>query len=329
MEKEKIHQLAILYFEGKISLEDESVLFQFITENDKNKHMFTSWEKQWMQNQDKDNAFQKDWDSLQSKIQTRKAIAPIFKINRFSTLRKIAAVAAIVIITVASTMITYNLLSRSSENHLFIVETPNGEKSRVILSDGTVVWLNSSSKIKYSSQFGLSERIVELDGEAYFEVKKQDKIPFKVKTRNYDVVVRGTKFNVSSYESDHTITTTLMEGKVEILHEGTILEMAPGESVQMNVETHEFTKSNVHPEQYKSWIDNKIEYDEIALDELFNRLSRQYDVSIHFQSGKKQINQLSISIKNDESIDEILQGISKVIPINIERKGKDIYISLK
>jgi len=329
MKKEEVYKLAILYFEGKISPEEESVLFKFITQNEQHKKLFNTWENEWIQNEERKNTLQKDWNLLQNKIQTRNTIAPIFKINRSSLFRRIAAVAAIVVITISVTIAFYELFSPIPENNLFIVETPNGEKSRITLSDGTVVWLNSSSKITYNSSFGTSDRIIELDGEAYFEVNKQEKIPFRVKTGNYDVVVKGTKFNVSSYQDDHLVTTALMEGKVEIILQDKVFEMLPGELIQMDKETHDFIKTKVNPEQHKSWIDNKIEYDAITLDELFNRLSRQYNVNIHFQANQNDKRVLNISIKNNESIDEILDGISKVTPLQIEKKDKNIYVKIK
>ncbi|MBK5722188.1 FecR family protein [Dysgonomonas sp. Marseille-P4677] len=331
MDKEKIHQLAISYFEGRISLEDESILFDFISQSDNNTKLLKEWERNWMLTLNEEYSFGSEWNSLQAKIETRKAVAPILKpkAKLISIYRKIAAVAAIVIITVASTLIINNISSPAQENRAFIVETPNGEKSRVILPDGSIVWLNSTSRISYNSQFGSSDRNVILDGEAYFEVAKKEDLPFVVTTSDYDIVVKGTKFNVSSYHDDMKITTTLMEGKVDIVRNNKVLNMNPGESVQLDIKTDKFSKTLVNPEQYKSWIANKIEYDAIPLEELLNRLSRQYNVNIHLQTNQTKTRVLNISIKNDESIEEILQGLDQVTPMNIEYKGQDIYIKLK
>lgn len=332
MEDQKFKQLAYLYFEGKIPLEKESELFEFITQNEQNKIQFQKWENEWTNTQQHGKSVDKDWDLLKSKIETRKTISPLLKVRKtsfFRRLTQVAAVAAILIISATVAISYYNSVSTSSNTNFFTVETPNGEKTKIILSDGTVVWLNSCSKLTYNSRFGTSERVVELEGEAYFDVEKQEKIPFKVKTKDYDVVVKGTKFNISSYKEDQLITTTLMEGKVQIMRQDKVLDMLPGEAVQMNVDTKQFVKTNVNTEQYKSWIDNKIEYDAITLDDLLNRLSRTYDVNILLQSNPKQKKMLNISIKNDESIDEILEGLSKVTPMKIEKKGKDIYVKLK
>lgn len=200
------------------------------------------------------------------------------------------------------------------------METPSEEKSRITLPDGSIVWLNSTSQISYSSQFGNTDRNIILDGEAYFEVTKKNKLPFTVKTSGYDMVVKGTKFNVSCYPEDNKITTTLMEGQVEIIHNDDIMALNPGELLQLDTKAHQFSKMQVNTEQYKSWIENKVEYDAIPLDELLNRLPRQYDVNIHLETNQKKIRIINISIKNDESIEEILQALALITPMKIERK---------
>lgn len=329
METEKLSQLAISYFEGIISPEDESVLYEFVSQNSRNRQLFQEWETNWSMNPDKKETSLAEWNSMQVKLQARKATNPLLKPKRIPLYRKVAAVAAIIIITIFSTLTVKMLVSPSFENNSFIVEAPNGEKSRITLPDGTIVWLNSATRIAYNSQFNASDREVELDGEAYFEVAKYENLPFRVKTRGYDIVVKGTKFNVASYQNDKLSTTTLMEGRVEVIFPGRILKMSPGEQVQLDNQTREYSKTEVNPLQYKSWIDNRISFDAISLDELLNRLSRQYDVDIHLQADNKNAKILNISIKNDESINEILDGLSKVTPMEISREGRNIYIRLK
>lgn len=331
MERNKIKELAISYFEGRISFEDEATLFEFISMNEEYSKMFRNWEKDWMLKLNEENNIHSEWNSLQAKIGTRKVIAPLFQPRRniLSIYRKIAVVAAIIVITVISTLLINNATLLNSSERTFVVETPNGEKSRITLPDGSIVWINSTSIISYNAEFGEKDRTVILDGEAYFEVNKKDDLPFTVKTRGYDIVVRGTKFNVSSYAEDMKITTTLMEGIVEVVRDDEVLFLNPGESLELDTKDYKFSKEKVNSNQYKSWVDNKIEYDGIPLHELLNRLSRQYDVKIHLETDMLKSRYLNISLKNNESIEEILHGLSLAIPMNIEYKGQDIYIKLK
>lgn len=209
---------------------------------------------------------------------------------------------------------------------MFILEAPDGGRSKVILSDGSIVWLNAGSKLQYANDFNKSNRTVILDGEGYFEVAKQEGNPFVVKTREYNVIVKGTKFNITSYANDHDITTTLMEGVVELHYKGQILSVKPQEVIQLDTRSAQFSHRNDQTDQYKSWIDGDMKYNSITLEELLNRLSRRYNTNIYIESTKYKDRHLSVSLQNEETLEEILQGISKIFPVRIEYKEKDIYV---
>lgn len=327
-EEKEIRQLAFLYFEGSASPTDESVLFKYISSNVQNKDTFRQWEEEWLLSQKTDTKTEKKWECLQSRIRTREAITPIIKISTVrSSLRKIAAVAAIVIITAGSIIGISEISKFQREPDVFVFETPKGEKSKIILSDGSIVHLNSGSKLTYSDGFNKSNRNVELNGEAYFEVTEQGGKNFTVKTSKYKVVVKGTKFNITSYQEDNYITTTLMEGIVELLYRDETVLMKPGESVQLNVRSNKLLRTDVQSGQYKSWVEGNIKYDSIILEELLNRLARQYDVVIHYEAVKNKNRTLSVSLQNKETIKEVLLGISKAVPINIRYHEREIYIS--
>lgn len=205
-------------------------------------------------------------------------------------------------------------------------ETPYGEKSKVVLSDETVVWLNAGSTLKYSNKFNTANRKVELNGEGYFEVTKKEGATFIVQTHGYDVVVKGTKFDVSAYADDPFISTTLLEGSVELNYKGTPVMMSPGESIRLNVETGKFVRIQVNTSQSKAWAENRIEFDHITLKELVTKLSRQYDVNIRLESESIGDKTFRISLRNRETIGEVMTALQEIIPITIERIDKDIYI---
>lgn len=189
------------------------------------------------------------------------------------------------------------------------------------------VWLNAGSTLRYADNFNASNRTVQLEGEAYFEVEKQsDESPFLVKTSCYDVLVKGTKFNVTSYAEDPFSTTTLLEGAVNVLYEGRQLEVKPGELLCFDKEKKDFSSHHVQASQYRSWIEGRVEYDEIALGELAVRLSRKYDVKIHLDTALDEDATFRVSLRNEETIGQFLQALSDIIPIRFERQGEDIYI---
>jgi ferric-dicitrate binding protein FerR (iron transport regulator) len=307
---------------------DESALFQYVSSSVQNRDTFRQWEEEWLLSQKTDANVEKKWERLQRKIQTREAIAPLIKFPAaWSFLRKIAAVAAIVIVTTGSVIGIAEIAKLQRKPDVFVFETPRGEKSKIILSDGSTVHLNSGSKLTYSDGFNKSNRNVELDGEAYFEVTEQGRKNFTVKTPKYSIVVKGTKFNVTSYQEDNHATTTLMEGRVELLYRNETVQMKPGESVQLDVRSNKLVRTEVQSVQYKSWVEGNIKYDAITLEELLNRLSRQYDVTIHYEAVKNKNRTLSVSLKNRETIQDVLRGISMAVPIQIRYHESDIYIS--
>lgn len=327
-EKKNIRELAVQYFEGRILRKDEKLLFEYIGQSEANRTRFRQWEKEWIASGTSDSRTTVEWETLQRKIRTQEAIIPMLSVSKpkFAIWRKVAAVAAIVMLTIGGTIGVRQISSSLKPETYFLCETPYGEKSKVILSDGTVVWLNAGSTLKYSNKFNATNRKVELNGEGYFEVTKQEGATFIVQTHGYDVVVKGTKFDVSAYASDPFISTTLLEGSVELNYKGTPIMMAPGESMRLNVETGKFTRTRVNASQSKAWAENRIEFDNITLKELVAKLSRQYDVNIRLESEAVGDKTFRISLRNRETIGEVMTALQEVIPITVERKDKDIYI---
>ena len=327
-EKKNIRELAVQYFEGRIRRKDEKLLFEYVGQSEANRTAFRQWEKEWIASGITDSNTTKEWETLQRKIRTQEAIIPMLGISktRFSVWRKVAAVAAIVLLTIGGTLGGRQLSSSLQPETYFVCETPYGEKSKVVLSDGTVVWLNAGSTLKYSNKFNTANRRVELNGEGYFEVTKKAGATFIVQTHGYDVVVKGTKFDVSAYDDDPFISTTLLEGSVELNYKGSQIRMSPGESMRLNVETGKFIRTQVNASQSKAWAENRIEFDHITLKELVAKLSRQYDVNIRLESEAVGDKTFRISLRNRETIGEVMTALQEIIPITVERKGKDIYI---
>lgn len=328
MKTEKdIHPLALRYFEGRISKADETLLFDFINQTGENHQLFRQWEKEWKTNHEADEETLRELQLLQRRMRTQEAIVPVMPKPRFTLWRKVAAVAAIVILTAGATLGIRNVVSLSSTEDFYVFEAPYGEKSKMTLADGTVVWLNAGSTLKYSDKFNAHSRKVMLSGEAYFEVTSQeDKADFIVQTCGYDVVVKGTKFDVSAYPEDAYVTTALMEGVVEISRGKERIRMSPGEFIKLDMATGKFTRSKNNVNQWKAWSENRIEFEDITLKELVAKLSRQYDVNIRLESEQVGAKRFRISLRNRETIGEVMTALQEIIPITVERKEKDIYI---
>lgn len=325
-ETEIMQELAFAYFAGKISKADEKKLFEFIQKEEQNYQQFKDWERAWMLSEKEDLRTAREWESLQCRIRTHEAVNPMISKSGSDLWRWAVAIAAMFVLIAGGTWVVLNTTTFMNKAQYIVFEAPYGEKSKMTFPDGTVVWLNAGSSLKYSNKYNTDDRVVELEGEGYFEVAKKKKIPFVVHTRGYDVVVKGTKFNVTAYPEDSNITTTLMEGAVELLKEKQHIAMKPGETVTLNVVSGKFTLTKVNPDVSKAWSENRIEYDNISLRELAAKLSRQYDVKIHLLTEEVGDKRFSISLRNQETIGEVMSALKEIIPIQVERKNMDIYI---
>ncbi|PPL01454.1 FecR family protein [Parapedobacter indicus] len=184
-----------------------------------------------------------------------------------------------------------------------ILTTPKGGTYRVTLSDGTNVWLNASSTLKYPSRFAESERIVKLEGEAYFDVSKG--VPFKVVSSGQTVEVLGTQFNVSAYPDEQQVQTTLVEGIVQVAAESQCLSMRllPGEQSTL-IDAH-LKKNRADIASVIAWKEGLFSFNETELRVVMNQLSRWYDVTVEYQ-GTIPVTYYYGAISRQESLANVL-----------------------
>lgn len=323
--EQNIKQLAFRYFSGEISHSDEVHLFNYIKQDKTNKILFRQWEQEWIDTA-ADNISNNEWKSLERRILAIEAVHEEDFVPRKQRWIWPVAAAAAVLIIIGGAAMKYFLNAEKVEPHYFTTEAPKGQRSKLVLPDGTKVLLNAGSKLNYSSEFNNTNRKVELIGEGYFEVTKKDGNNFTVHTRGYDVVVKGTKFDVAAYPSDSVVTTTLMEGKVELNYRNKVIAMNPGETMSLNINTGHI-KELSHQPQTNAWVDNRIEYGDISLKQLASLLSVQYNVDIFIENKKLERKTFNISLRNHESIYEIMSVISELTGAKVSYKSKDIYLN--
>lgn len=320
------HTLAHRYFEGHIAPEEEKELFAYIRQTDGHFSQFKKWEKTWKQTQIPSEKTRQEWQRLQTRMQRQTAMHLIGAAPRLGLWKKAAVIALLIASAATLSIGLKHILSDKPQETYFTSEAPYGEKSRVALPDGTTIWLNAGSRLTYSSRYNAPHRNVTLDGEGYFEVVKQAGAPFTVRTAAYAIVVKGTKFNVSAYAEDTYIATTLLEGAVVLDYKGKEIPLHPGESMRLDLPSGRFKRTKINARQSKAWAENRIEFDHIPLQELLAKLSRQYNVPIHLERKEAGEKTLCISLRNRETIGEVMTALQQIIPLQIERKGKDIYI---
>lgn len=215
-------------------------------------------------------------------------------------------------------------------NHLII---GRGEEYHLTLADGSKVWLNSESKLKYPTQFANNIRVVELEGEGYFEVAKNAKAPFIVKTNQMDVEVLGTAFNVSAYNEDRRTETTLVEGSVKIaarFGNSKPIIIKPNEQAVYNANTNQLDINHVDARIYGRWREGLFAFDEENLDEIMTTLARWYNIRVFYQDKQAMKLKFSGKLPRFGTCNELLEMIEKTTNVQFEIKnGENVIVSMK
>ena len=208
------------------------------------------------------------------------------------------------------------------------LRVPRGGEFRLKLSDGTNVYLNSASELKYPVRFDEKERRVYLSGEAYFEVTKDSNRPFYVITEEVQVRVYGTEFNVNTHQPGK-VHTVLVDGKVGIKKRGMTGEitMKPGELASFDRNAGTFEVKEVDVRQYVVWKDGYFTFENESLEQILNTLSLWYDVDVFFQSESAKQLVFTGYMKRYNDISEILNAITDVVGVNFTINGKTIIVS--
>lgn len=206
--------------------------------------------------------------------------------------------------------------------------TPRGGEYSVVLSDGTRVWLNAESELKYPVLFTGNERKVFLKGEAYFSVTKKEGQSFVVCSDKARITVLGTEFNVNNYEED-ALVTTLVKGSVVVAHaNGGERHLNPGQQAIVNkegeVEVHE-----VETELFTSWKDGYFVYRDIPLEEILKELSRWYDFTYFYQNNSLGNMVLTAKLRKFDRVEKIFEILSATGRFGFITKGSTVTIVAK
>ena len=206
--------------------------------------------------------------------------------------------------------------------------TPVGGEYSLVLSDGTKVFLNADSELKYPVEFSDGKRIVDLKGEAYFEVHKDSLRPFIVRMNGAEVTVLGTSFNVNTYGDDGQIYTTLVNGSVRVSSMKNKQEeiLKPGMQSVMNVQSGLLTVRKVDVEPYVAWREGRFVFRAMTLDLIMRQLQRWYDFEVFYQNSELKDYEFRGVIKRDMDLDKVLSVIKATTNVDFEVKGKVITI---
>ncbi|WP_282124962.1 FecR family protein [Marinifilum flexuosum] len=211
------------------------------------------------------------------------------------------------------------------------VEIPNGANYQLCLTDGTKVYLNSMSALKFPTKFSGKTREVELTGEAYFEVAKDREHPFLVNVSGTRIEVLGTSFNVKAYSDENEIVTTLVEGSVKVnaseIGKSTLLK--PGQQAVVDDKRGGILVQDVDVDLFTSWKEGVFLFKAKRLEDIMNELTRWYDLKVFYMNPVVKDLRFGGHFNKDEEIESIMEMFELTRKINVEVNGKTILISAK
>ncbi len=228
--------------------------------------------------------------------------------------------------------LAYNLINEKPTTEVLYntLATPRGGQYRLVLPDESKVWLNAASSIRYPTSFTGKERVVEITGEAYFEVEKNEKMPFIVKIISPsgdkgEVRVLGTHFNINAYDNEAVTKTTLLEGSVKVARDAAATLLQPGEQAQLAPDGFIKVVNDVDIDQVMAWKNGLFHFENADLETVMRQLSRWYDVDVIYQN--KNINdQFFFEIPRSSKLSDVLRILELAGKIKFQIEGKRVIV---
>ena len=356
----KIQEIITRVLEGEASSEDRKTLIDWIKSSEENRRELEKTEAFWNALEiinNRENFNPKDgYDDFVRYIGTITHSAR----KKQKLYKYVLRFAASLLLVMSVSYITYRITKTTSEAiAYFELTTPNGSHTQLTLTDGTIIWLNAGSKLRYPNKFDDTTRTVYLDGEAFFNVKKDLNHPFIVQTSEIKVKALGTSFNVKAYPNEGSIETTLINGEVIVegnktsKNEKNSIRLLPnqratfikteGRLLLNDDEQKKLAKSvtTIHPvkrekesliiskevktELYTSWIENLLMFDNEPFESIACKMERRYGATIIFSDNN--VKKYRFSGKFPEiSIDRVLIALQYASPFNYQIKHDTIFI---
>lgn len=204
------------------------------------------------------------------------------------------------------------------------VVTPRGGQYQLVLADGTKVWLNAASSLRFPVAFSGKSRLVQLEGEAYFEVAKNSKMPFVVKTKQMNVDVLGTHFNVSAYADEDAVRTTLLEGSVRLTAAAKKAMLKPGEQAVYSKDQN-LQVMTANAEDAVAWKNGYFVFDNENIQSIMRKVSRWYDVSVVYKGNIDQ-KEFGGTVSRFNSVSSVLKSLELTGTVHFKQEGRRIIV---
>ena len=318
--EEKVISLIIKLFSGDISPKENDEINAWMLESPDNKQIYQELENLWQVTHPVFSPNSIDVKAAELKFLEQVRERKLIHSALFVWWQRVAAILIVPVIMLAGYLM-YDESFRSTPSEIAYqeIKSPFGVSSKVDLPDGTTVWLNSGSKLKYPVAFVSNERNVYLSGEAFFKVHSDKIHPFIVSTDKMEVKATGTQFNVEAYPADSITAVTLVEGVVDVNIGGSIAEnLKPNQRIILNSITNTYSKVETDAQHWGVWKDGILAFRDQPLEDVFKRLSRTFNVDIKVKDTVVA-RQLYRATFEEESLDEILRLLKMSAPIKYKR----------
>ena len=228
--------------------------------------------------------------------------------------------------------IAYNASGTAKEVLYNTISTPRGGQYQLTLADGSKVWLNAASSIRFPASFTGSKRKVELTGEAYFEVAKNPAMPFTVyispsptgESRG-EVEVLGTHFNINSYADEDVIKTTLLEGAVKVTKGSVIALLSPGQQAQLTTNGQIGVNKNIDVDEVVAWKNGLFNFNSVDIENIMRQISRWYDVDVFYQGSISKETFSGIGVSRNSKLSQVVK-IMEQAGVKFKIEGKKITV---
>lgn len=319
MEEKGIERIIARYLSGEASGEEIMALMEWLSADEDNKTEFRKIQSYWNADVSFMNASEPmpDFEKLRKKI----GKGEVQKSGKRLWLKPAVAAA----VTIVGVLLLSQLVLKMNNTEVFTYVSSNSV-SDLVLPDGTEVTLNKDSRLSYSAAFGRNNRIVSLDGEAYFDVVHNEKKKFVVNAGSAKITVLGTVFSVKNKKDDNILKTSLIEGSVKFETSDQAIVLSPNKQILYNTRDNEITVEKFDPEIEVAWKDNLIRYKSVSFFEFLSLLEDHYDVQIIVPSEELKISKLTGAIDANQSITQVLDMMKKNINYEWRKEGDDYVI---
>lgn len=338
-----MEKLIIKYFAGEVTAEEAKRVREWALESDENMEIFVKEKNLRVVTMMPDvEASDSEADAFISLLREHDKKLQI-NITKPNYLRgwfiAAASVAAVALIILSVSLSVFNNKNKNLNNQLAFIasqqlsyhenSTPYGVKGKVILPDSSVVYLNSGSSIYYPSKFLGENREVEFSGEGYFEVKENSAFPMKISLKNgMSVYVKGTTFNLSSYENDKSLSLLLLSGSVSMLDSKSneLVKLLPKQKLLLDKTTSKI--SIIRPEDIQptvGWKKGWLIFDETSMPDILKRLERWYGVNVVIRDSSVMTKTLTAKFR-EESLSQVLELMHRISLIDYTLKDSTVFL---